>query len=47
MKKVTKVTPRDYNIVASIKREINISTRIIKNKKIYTRKAKHVKLAYS
>ena len=38
-----KVKSRDVIIVASIKREINLRSRIVKSKKIYTRKQKHQK----
>ena len=32
---------RDYNILKSYRREINLRTRKVKNKKKYTRKQKH------
>lgn len=32
---------RDYNIVKNFEREINLNTKIISNKKVYTRKNKH------
>ena len=38
-----KVKSRDVIIVASIKREISLRSRIVKSKKIYTRKQKHQK----
>lgn len=40
---IMKVKSRDVIIVASIKREINLRSRIVKSKKIYTRKQKHQK----
>lgn len=38
-----KTKPRDMIILASIKRNINLQARIVKSKKIYTRKQKHQK----
>ena len=35
--------PRDYNILKSYQKEINMTTRVTKNKKHYTRKIKHKK----
>ena len=32
---------RDYNILKSYQREINLNSRVVKNKKKYTRKIKH------
>ena len=40
---IMKVKSRDVIIVASIKREISLRSRIVKSKKIYTRKQKHQK----
>lgn len=34
---------RDFNILKNFKREINLRTKIIKDKKKYTRKKKHKK----
>lgn len=34
---------RDGNILKNFKREINLSTKVLKNKKIYTRKCKFKK----
>ena len=36
-----KTKPRDMIILASIKRNINLQARVVKSKKIYTRKQKH------
>lgn len=38
-----KTKPRDTIILASIKRNINLQARVVKSKKIYTRKQKHQK----
>ena len=32
---------RDFNILLDIKNEISLKTRVVKNKKKYTRKMKH------
>lgn len=37
---------RDFSIVKNIKREISLSTRIVKDKKKYSRKLKHKKIEY-
>jgi len=37
---------RDYNIILSYKREINMKAKVVKSKKIYSRKAKHKKAYY-
>lgn len=34
---------RDYNILKNFKKEIDLSTKTVKNKKKYTRKKKHKK----
>jgi len=34
---------RDLNILKSYQREINLNKRIVKSKKVYTRKLKHKK----
>lgn len=36
-----KVKTRDVMIVAAVKREIGLHSRVVKSKKIYTRKEKH------
>ncbi len=38
-----KFKQRDLNILADIKREIGMRSRVVKSKKIYTRKQKHRK----
>jgi len=37
---------RDFNILKAFKKEINLKTRVLKNKKKYTRKIKHKKDKY-
>ena len=37
------IKPRDQNILAACKREINLNTQTIRDKKKYTRKIKHKK----
>ena len=37
---------RDHNILANYRREINLRTKSIKNKKAYTRKIKHKNKIY-
>ena len=32
---------RDRNILKSLQREINLSSRVVKSKKVYSRKQKH------
>ena len=38
-----KIKKRDWNIVASMKREVNMKTRVVESKKKYSRKVKHKK----
>lgn len=40
-KKGIKMTKRDGNILKSLQREINLNSRIVKSKKVYSRKQKH------
>ena len=37
---------RDGNILKSLQREINLNSRVVKNKKVYSRKQKHRSLEY-
>ncbi len=39
-----KIKARDVVIVASIKRNISLHSRVVKSKKIYTREQKHQKI---
>ena len=34
-------TKRDINVLKAFKKEINLSTRVVKSKKTYSRKIKH------
>lgn len=44
--KIKRKTPRNTDIIASFKREINLATKVVKNKKFYTRKLKHKNLEF-
>ncbi len=46
IKKMKRNINRDENIIASINRNINLNTQIVKSKKIYSRKRKHKHLGY-
>ena len=34
-------TKRDINVLKAFKKEINLSTQVVKSKKVYSRKIKH------
>ena len=41
MKKLEDIKIRNVDIIKNYKREINLQTRFVKNKKLYNRKIKH------
>ena len=41
-----KIKKRDYNILGIAKREINCRPKVVKSKKLYSRKIKHKRRVY-